>query len=360
MAAGAGGAGGSSSNAAGGGGRGRFRSRHVPAHDQASAQHMGLPTHQLPLQARDLRSLDAAITATSEPFIAVRRFAVVFRIDPYRAIILRDRCLVILIPGMDSDLEAILRRLPLQPTEPDVGDMSVDTSQDTAGKESSEQLERKRRAHVAQGEPDRLLHTRHTGLSLDPAASLGLPPVLPARKPSVPHKPKAKAKATFIDPGVPFEFQAISLLFDATVERIMCQRHELEPAVNDVLRALRVARGHSVTLELERLRNLKNEASTMLSNLERLEGALDDVLEDDMELAYMQLTKLVEKPTTFWDRSVRWKGGNGRIREREETHPVPTREERSQTKLQRLRGIVYHLCKKKNSARGGRRRRNML
>jgi hypothetical protein len=283
-----------------------------------------LPSDQLPLQARDLRSLDTANVLTSEPFIAVRRFAIVFRIDPYRAIILRNQCILVLVTGMDSELEAIEAALPLgsdttteiPPLETAEARRASQQQQDSAGAPQEEA--QKRTTADGKARPDDKPRTSQSaGLSVagvmglagfGPAGWTAAPTVSP--KPKV---PKSKIKATFIEPGVPFEFQALSLLLDATVKRIADQKASLEPEVKAVLKELRTARGHWVTVQLERLRILKNDASILLSALERLDNALDDVLEDETELKFMQLTRLVESPSKFSIKPVRvvgeWGGG---------------------------------------------------
>lgn len=290
-----------------------------------------MPSDQLPLQARDLRSLDTANVHTSEPFIAVRRFAIVFRIDPYRAIILRNQCILVLVMGMDSELEAIEAALPLgsdittgkPPLEAAEARRASQQQQDSAGapqeeaKKSPPLLPVNSTAAGKSRPDDKPRPSQPAGLSV--AGVMGLAGFGLAGKTAAPTaspKPKSKAKATFIEPGVPFEFQALSLLFDATVSRIATQKADLEPKVKAVLKELRTARGHWVTVQLEQLRILKNDASILLSTLERLESALDDVLEDDTELKFMQLSRLVESPSKFSIKPVRVEGERWKERRR--------------------------------------------
>lgn len=289
-----------------------------------------MPSDQLPLQARDLRSLDTANVHTSEPFIAVRRFAIVFRIDPYRAIILRNQCILVLIMGMDSELEAIEAALPLgsditmdKPPSLEAAEARRASQQqeDSAGAPQKEAEKPRTSLPVnstvaGKSRPDNKPRpSQPAGLSV--AGVMGLAGFGPAEKTAAPTAspkpdvPKSKAKATFVEPGVPFEFQALSLLFDATVSRIAKQKTDLEPKVKAVLKELRTARGRWVTVQLERLRILKNDASILLSALERLENALDDVLEDDTELKFMQLSRLVESPSKFSIKPVRVEGETG-------------------------------------------------
>jgi hypothetical protein len=48
------------------------------------------------LTARDIRKLDFASSALSAPAITVREHVLLLVVDPIRAIILRDRCILVL------------------------------------------------------------------------------------------------------------------------------------------------------------------------------------------------------------------------------------------------------------------------
>eukprot|EP00047_Mylnosiga_fluctuans_P023649 m.142823 g.142823 ORF g.142823 m.142823 type:complete len:433 (+) comp9654_c1_seq3:3747-5045(+) len=66
---------------------------------------------ELLLHARDLRKLDLAVSEDADPFIIVRRHVVLLRLVPIRAIILRDRCLLLVPDGADEFLATIRARL---------------------------------------------------------------------------------------------------------------------------------------------------------------------------------------------------------------------------------------------------------
>ncbi|GLD92951.1 hypothetical protein PINS_up001543 [Pythium insidiosum] len=60
------------------------------------------------VHARDIRKLLNAFTVTNEPTIVVRKQAVLINADPVRAVVMRDRCLVILPDGADSLLRILI------------------------------------------------------------------------------------------------------------------------------------------------------------------------------------------------------------------------------------------------------------
>jgi len=59
--------------------------------------------HQLPLRAQDVHALDVVAADTVKPFITVRRQCILFRVGPFRAIILRDRLILIVGAGIDPE-----------------------------------------------------------------------------------------------------------------------------------------------------------------------------------------------------------------------------------------------------------------
>ena len=109
-----------------------------------------------------------------------------------------------------------------------------------------------------------------------------------------------QAKLSFLDRSIAFEFQALTWLMDCLVKRATAERDRLDPKINETLQKLNNSHAISVRKELEDLRAHKTAASRLESSLERVTGALNDVLEDDNELIYMQLNRFVEEPTTFW------------------------------------------------------------
>lgn len=66
---------------------------------------------QFQLHSRDIRQLDATISTNDEPTVIVRRHVILLRMDPFRAIVLRDRCLLLVPEGADGMLDKVMTRL---------------------------------------------------------------------------------------------------------------------------------------------------------------------------------------------------------------------------------------------------------
>jgi len=92
---------------------------HYQQHQQQYGQHHPLPPPALlppkllgsNLHPRDMRRLVTPFSASNEPELIVRRHVMVFNFDPFRAIITRDRLLVMVPPGADSLLKKLEERI---------------------------------------------------------------------------------------------------------------------------------------------------------------------------------------------------------------------------------------------------------
>lgn len=69
------------------------------------------PSQFASLTARDIRKLDDSFEIVSEPVIFVRQHVVLINIDPLRAIVLRDRCLLLLPYGADDILSVVMDKM---------------------------------------------------------------------------------------------------------------------------------------------------------------------------------------------------------------------------------------------------------
>lgn len=73
-------------------------------------------TNQFPkLTARDIRKLDDTFLTDSEQIIAVRQHVILLNLNEIRAVILRDRCFLILPEGADAILDGIMDKLQRTP-----------------------------------------------------------------------------------------------------------------------------------------------------------------------------------------------------------------------------------------------------
>eukprot|EP00045_Choanoeca_perplexa_P004338 m.37576 g.37576 ORF g.37576 m.37576 type:complete len:424 (+) comp12519_c0_seq1:91-1362(+) len=101
---------------------------------------------------------------------------------------------------------------------------------------------------------------------------------------------------------LPFEFLCLDLLLGAVVDH---NRHQLTTRQTKIDLATKVledkSSSRSTSGELDRLREIKVELGAQLQSLQRLDNALDDVIDDENELTFMQLTRYHDSPDEFFD-----------------------------------------------------------
>ncbi|EDQ92854.1 uncharacterized protein MONBRDRAFT_22037 [Monosiga brevicollis MX1] len=174
----------------------------------------GVP-QRIEITSRDMRQLDTATATSSEPFIRVRRGAILVKMGPYHAIVTRRELRMLLRDGADEALGRVLNCLPIS--------------------ESG---------------------------------------------------------------SLPFELAVIDVLLTSCIEMLSDRVRNIEDNSTSTLRAIRK---QSASQELEKLRDHKAELRTQIMQAQRLHRAIDDVLDDDNELLFMQLTRIVQEPLTFTD-----------------------------------------------------------
>lgn len=171
--------------------------------------------HQQPISPRDLRQLDVNTSKSTEPFLAVRKMALMIKLDPYRVVILKDRLFILLHPGADEVLGKFLNHTPI----------------------------------VSQ-------------------------------------------------PHFSFELAAVEAVFRTYLDRYEEENRLLSRQVQEMLSHMK---SMGVSKELDRLRDYKHQVTGSLLELKRVQGAIEDVLDDESELTFMQLTKLIDNPFLFWE-----------------------------------------------------------
>jgi len=186
-------------------------------------------SYQLLLRAQDIRVLNTPPSHTTEPFIAVRHLCVLFRMEPFRAIILRDRMIILQMKDMAADLQILLQEF----------------------------------SHTCSAD--------------------------------------FEAKFSTLSQKVAFEFLCLSLLLDCVVKQATRIRQELDPKITATISKVDRSPTAALSKELEDLRTYKLIASRLVGNLDRIEAAFNDVLEDEDELLFMQLSRFVNHPKVFWD-----------------------------------------------------------
>jgi magnesium transporter len=234
------------------------------------------------LHPRDMRRLVTPFSSSNEPTLMVRRHVMLLNFDPLRAIVLRDRVLVLVPDGADSILITLEKRVRggLEEMENDVfGSTSIDESKIKRNK-SSETLAKKRlHSHVeAEG-------TEHT----------------------LPEEDEWDEIPNIDWSNVPYELLSVDAVLQ-TVTTMLAD--EARQVTQRTVAAVRELRGDSYGKQQgisgmpgdhaqERLRWLKDEINGMIGRIQGFVRALNEMLDEDEDMALMNLSRLITHPERF-------------------------------------------------------------
>jgi hypothetical protein len=99
-----------------------------------------------------------------------------------------------------------------------------------------------------------------------------------------------------------FEFGCIDLLLGAVVDHNRRQLASRQAVIDEAIGSLEDKQSsQSTSVVLDKLRDIKVELGAQLQGLQRLDNALDDVIDDENELTFMQLSRYHDSPHDFFD-----------------------------------------------------------
>lgn len=250
------------------------------------------------LHPRDMRRLVTPFSATNEPELIVRRHVMLLNMDPLRAIVLRDRLLVLVPNGADSILEQLEKRVSggSKEMENSVFDDDTDRLTETKplinGNASSAQkqdefysVHQNHTTNVTKGSKESFIETESE--SEDDAQEEEDDEWLEMNK------------RDWID--MPFELQSVDAVLHVVCTMLFEEANELQEVALDSMDSL--LNGNSRPSGDEHshdvLRQLKNDMSQISSRVVGFTRALNLVLDDDEDLALMNLSRLVTHPERF-------------------------------------------------------------
>ncbi|GMH47521.1 hypothetical protein TrVE_jg4880 [Triparma verrucosa] len=209
------------------------------------------PPHQLlggPLHPRDMRRMVTPFSATNPPNLIIRRHVMLLNFDPLRAIVLKDRLLLLVPDGADSILS---------------------------------NLEKSVRGGLA-GKEDEVF---------------GGPSEANYQNDELSNREDD-------DSEVAFELVCLDSVLQAACVILQSDFVVLSKQVNETMEELRGSttgkrKKRSMARSQEGLRVLKNEISILESRVGGFQAALDAVLDEDEDLALMNLSRLVSDPGRF-------------------------------------------------------------
>jgi magnesium transporter len=236
-----------------------------------------------------MRRLVTPFSASNEPEIIVRRHAILLNFDPLRAIILRDRLLVVVPDGADSILVELERRLR----------GGLETEHDTAysGVEDVTNTPEGSNTSIMKDGGD------DVGESLaETDSATDLPDVADDDNHGffdafVENEWDELEGREWVD--LPFELQAVDAVL-ASVSAILAEDVlELQLDANTIIQMLLEPVSNVNDHSEEILRQMKNSVQEMKSRVEGFCRAVDLVLEDYEDMALMNLSRLITHPERF-------------------------------------------------------------
>ena len=251
------------------------------------------------LHPRDMRRLVTPFSASNEPEIIVRRHAILLNFDPLRAIILRDRLLVVVPDGADSILVDLEKRLR--------GGFDTDRETSYAYDASDNGSNRPSSARQKTGD-------EKTQSIADTDSTTDLPEDDSGDAEYVDSALMTEEEQDFFDAFVenewdelegkswidlPFELQSLDAILSCVSSMLADDVLELQFAANAVIVDLLEPGTHVDDSSQEVLRQMKNSVGEMTSRVDGFNRALDQMLEDYEDMSLMNLSRLLTHPERF-------------------------------------------------------------
>lgn len=226
------------------------------------------------LHPRDMRRLVTPFSATNEPEIIVRRHAVLLNFDPLRAILLRDRLLVLVPEGADSILVQLERRVRGGSAEVDnsIYDASTGGDDDKPGKSGIKQKIKgtfSRPAALKKEERVRFDYSELMDWEESRMRSL------------------------------PFAIHCTDACLHTVAEILTDDSNEIQKVTFGCINKLLQQRTSVVDDPLTAIRHIKNSIQEMASRVQRYVSSLNRILDDDESMALMNLTRVIEEPEKY-------------------------------------------------------------
>ena len=247
------------------------------------------------LHPRDMRRLVTPFSTSNEPQLIVRRHAILLNFDPLRAIVLKDRLLVLVPDGADSILIALEGRVRggiVEMTNQVFGSLS-----DHDSPPPSSVLQPKSRLNS-------MKDLKRNAKSTDKLTDM-----ITVATEGVDSHHDSFGNDEWEDmqmmdwQKLPFELQSVDAILQ-TVTSILMQdvkmvHHRAERAMGE-LRGDSHNRGGAVTeYDQERLRLHKDEVNLMDRRVQGFVRAINQVLDEDEDMTLMNLTRLLTHPDRF-------------------------------------------------------------
>ena len=231
------------------------------------------------LHPRDMRRLMTPFGTTNEPALIVRRHVMLLNFDPLRAIVLRDRLLVLVPDGSDEILNSLEKRLHRgvndtknfydEDEEIDNNCVYVENSTKVNLCDANEKLTDDLSADMEEVGEDDMFHDEWQDIDTMNWAKMS------------------------------FELIAVDCVMHCVSQMLAEDAENLEDYVLDAIDAFRSDAKEGSSHAQDRLRILKEDVQSMLVRVQGFNRALNLILDDDEDLALMNLSRLITHPERF-------------------------------------------------------------
>eukprot|EP00814_Leptocylindrus_danicus_P022163 CAMPEP_0116032624 /NCGR_PEP_ID=MMETSP0321-20121206/18290_1 /TAXON_ID=163516 /ORGANISM="Leptocylindrus danicus var. danicus, Strain B650" /LENGTH=292 /DNA_ID=CAMNT_0003508115 /DNA_START=317 /DNA_END=1191 /DNA_ORIENTATION=- len=223
-----------------------------------------------------MRRLVTPFSNTNEPALIVRRHVMLLNFDPLRAIVLRDRLLVLVPDGADSILISLEKRMR----------RGTDITNEDPFEEEYTLSEEENVVH-----PAKKVDLNETSTDVPSEGS--------SRDENDQFHDEWEDIDTMNWTKMAFELVAVDCVMQCVSSMLLDDAQTLEHIVAEAIDSLQKGTTDGSSHAQDRLRILKDDVKSMESRVQGFVRALNLVLDDDEDLALMNLSRLITNPERF-------------------------------------------------------------
>ena len=244
------------------------------------------------LHPRDMRRLVTPFSTTNAPELMVRRHVILLNCDPLRAIVLRDRLLVLVPDGADSILETISKRIIGGREEMEDSVFGSRHDEPSMQKPSTHSKHKKFLGRGTKSKTkDETKRSESTVSNVSDATSED------NDEDTVGDEWHDLEGRAWID--MPFELKAVDAVLHTVAVMLAEDVEILQEAVYDTIDDSLKGKTGVGDYNQQVLRALKNEIKEMSSRVDNFVRAINDSLDDLEDLSLMNLSRLLTHPERF-------------------------------------------------------------
>ena len=245
-------------------------------HLSVEASHLLVSTigTDIGIRARDIRKLDPIFTSSNDANILVRYGAIIINLEcgkdtSLRALILRNRCYLVVDNGFDSILSTITEKLNQEKNNI----ANNNNNNNNANNNNTINDEKK----VESTQRDKLLSTIELVDNNDNYNE---------------------------NTSTPYEFLCIETFLMTCTNQLRLQSDSLTKKISKLLKVMKTNMGKIMEIQ-QKIFMYNEEIQHLMNHADATASALKDVLDSDEDMAYMYLTKLYKNPQLFENENIK-------------------------------------------------------